>query len=279
MSGAWEERARAAAADVLAVAPASVRCSPLGVREGREVYVAEDGARAVVAKCYPDPGRAAAAAQALAALGGEHGPLLVPRALALDRERGVVVQTLLRGRPLLETLPGDDAIARLGAALAALHALGAPLPSRRPRDGELAAAEAALARLDGDDRGPAGAALARAREALTSAPPLDAVPSHGDLGLAQVLDCAPRIGIVDFDKAALAEPALDAGNLTAQLVRRRPGDGPELAAALVAAYEAAGGAPLGGRVRAYATVVLVRKLAWLPEARRAPVRAALSALS
>jgi len=190
-----------------------------------------------------------------------------------------VVQTLLRGRPLLQTLPDGDAIARLGAALAALHALGAPLPSRRPRGGELAAAEAALARLDGDDRAPAQAALARAREALASAPPLAEVPSHGDLGLAQVLDCAPRIGIVDFDKAALAEPALDAGNLAAQLVRRRPGDGRELAAALVAAYEAAGGAPLGPHVLAYATVVLVRKLAWLPSARRAPVRAALSALT
>ena len=281
MSGRWAQRARAAAARVLGGEPDALTVAALRVREGREVYLCSAGERAVVAKCYPDAERAAAAARALELLGGAHGPLLVPECLALDAGERVVVQTHLRGRPLGERLAagaGDEAVRRLAAAVGALHGLGVRLPAEVSRATTLAAAEDALRRLSGADARLAARGVAGAREAFDGAPPLGPVPSHGDLGVAQILDCPPHLAIVDFDKAAQAEPALDVGNLVAQLVRSRPGDGAALAAALVAGYEAAAGATVAPLAAAYALLVLARKLAWLAPGRRAPVRAALEAL-
>jgi hypothetical protein len=281
MTGPWQERARAAAAVALDRPSGAVVVSPLALRPGREVYLCTTADRRVVAKCYPDFARARAAHQALELLGGRHGGLLVPRALAFDSACFVVVQTELVGRPLAPLLGGDDGLRHAGraaTAIAALHALPVELQRALSRDDALRGARGAVGALCGDDARIVDDALRVAEVELQSAASLGAVPSHGDLGAAQLLDCGDAVGLLDFDKAAQAEPALDVGNLAAQLVRAQGAPGLALVARLTEGYEHASGRTLGRLVSAYAALVLARKLAFLESSARDPVRRALLAV-
>src|SRR5206468_889134 len=170
---------------VLGSEPGALTVAALRVREGREVYLCSDGERAVVAKCYPDRERASAAASALELLGGAHGPLLVPECLALDAGGRVVVQTHLRGRPLGERLAagaGDEAVARVAAAVGALHGLGVRLPAEVSRATTPAAAEGALRRPSG-----AGAGLVAGYEAASGATVAPLAAAYALLVLARKL--------------------------------------------------------------------------------------------
>ena len=286
------ERARAAAAGVLGVSVASTRIEVLSRRLGREVYVVAGAGRRVAVKCYPDPMRARLGGERLAAFSCSHGSLVVPECLNIDPDGLVVVMSLLPGVPLASILEGPGAArasGRVGRAVAALHAI----PARLPNTLERAEAMDQVAALDfgREDVTRAGLALKRATTSLGTAPASTLVPSHGDLGPAQILCWGDRVGIVDFDKAVVAEPALDLGNLLGQLVRKRGEEGHRLFDPLLDAYRETvprglgaaspgigGAVPSRSEVVGYALLILLRKLVWLPSVRRAPVRSAIDYL-
>lgn len=280
LAGLWAGRARSAAADLLGAAGEPVVLA-LSIRPGREVYACQAPGRRVVAKCFPDDARAAVCARALDLLGGAHGELVIPRCLGHRAGSGVVVQEFLEGQPVgpaLQGRRGADVVRRAARAAARMHALPVALPQRLGREQAVASARAAVEAL-----GDAGEPLARtawrvARRELAQAPAAPSVPSHGDLGWAQLLDCDPAIGILDFDKACQAEPGLDIGNLVAQLLRSRGDAGAPLRDRLVSTYEAATGVCVADAADAYALLLLVRKLAWLAPARRGELRAAIELL-
>lgn len=286
-------RAQAAAAAVLGVPSAAQHLRHLASRPGREVFVVDAPGRRLVAKCYPDRVRAQRGGERLAALSGEHGPLLVPDCLRIDLDARVVVMSLLHGTLLDATFDGPEAgaaAAHVGRAVAALHAIPAVL-STELRRAEMIGLAGSLV-LDGEDAARAEITLTRAITLLDASDESTLVSSHGDLGPAQILDCGQHIGIVDFDKAVMAEPALDLGNLLAQLARKRGPEGGRLFGTLFDAYRSVetggpraapvlgGGAkPSRSEVLGYALLVLLRKLAWLPAEERPQVRAAFETLN
>jgi aminoglycoside phosphotransferase (APT) family kinase protein len=96
-------------------------------------------------------------------------------------------------------------------------------------------------------------------------------PAHGDFRPSQVLFDGPTTGLLGFDRACLAEPALDLGTFTAHLCAAvPPGTDPQtatrtadrLVALALRGYLEAGGAgdadALAARVADHRTVALVR---------------------
>jgi aminoglycoside phosphotransferase (APT) family kinase protein len=281
MSGRWESRARDAAAATLSTDPERLVVVALSVSEKREVYACAAPAGRVVAKCYGDPAVAAASARALERVGGRHGAVLVPRCLKYDAARQVIVQDLLPGGPFLPLLEGADApvaVRHAARALADLHGLPGRLEARRSRADVIAESCCAVADVSRQDRARAAAAFLWARNSLQERPEMPYVVCHGDFGWAQMLDCDGAVGVVDFDRAAESEPAFDVGNLVAQLVRRRPAAGRELADALLEEYEGETGRPVRELVFPYAVLVLVRKLGRLQPHNRELLRGALAVL-
>lgn len=277
----WEDRARAVAAPLLGCVAEEVRLGALSVRPGREVYVCRAGDRQLVAKCFPDDDRAAVAARALELLGGEHGELVVPRCLGHETGSAVVAQEWLPGRSPAVLLAGPQAsgvVERVARAVARLHGLSADLATGPSRTQAVANARVAIGSLERGQRRAAERAIDEAARRLGEQPATPDVPSHGDLGWAQVLMNPPAVGLVDFDKAHMAQRGLDVGNLVAQLVRSRGAQGISLSGDLVAVYEQTAGVPVSAQVRPFALLILCRKLAWLPAARRGQVLAALELL-
>jgi len=231
----------------------------------------------VVAKCYPDAGRAAHAAAALEALGGQHGVLRIPRCLGLDVEMAVVVQEHISGEALglhLEGPRAERTMELASAALSALHRLPVQLESRLERHSCLEQVGAALARLPADRRRIAAAALERASHLLCeNVQP--SVPSHGDLGWSQLMSHAEGVAMVDFDKAGMAERGLDLGNLLAQTVRS--GLEPNRARALLNGYAEVTGIDVAEQAVGYSLLILARKLDRLPD-RVGTIQRALEAI-
>ncbi|HEV8116098.1 MAG TPA: phosphotransferase, partial [Acidimicrobiales bacterium] len=166
----------------------------------------------------------------------------------------------------------------VGAALARLHALQ---PDRRlPRidghDAWSAAVEAAEAvAVLVPALGKRACRLAhRLGRALAALPPAARVV-HGDFSPDQVVLTDNGVAIIDFDSAAVADPALDLGSFAADLDRaelehRLPvGRAATAAAELVDGYHRAGGAPVDHGVAAHRAAALLR-LAVLPFRERQP---------
>src|SRR5439155_16346977 len=94
---------------------------------------------------------------------------------------------------------------------------------------------------------------------------------HGDLGPSQLLWQTGRIVLLDFDRCARGDPALDLGNLLTQLRRltlRRPGKLPDfdsLRTGILDAYRRWSPADPGLRERVawYEQVTLLRKIHFL----------------
>jgi len=282
MTGRWEPRAREAAGAALAADPRELDVVALAVRPTRETYAcAANGGPRVIAKCYGDARVAAASHRALGRVGGDHGLVRVPRSLRYDAARGVIVQDEIVGASYLPLLEGDaapDAVRRAARALAGLHALPGRPAARRDRAVIAAEARGALPAVPASARDLADAAFAWAQRSLRAVPVTPDVPCHGDFGWAQLIDCGGAVGVVDFDRAVMAEAAFDVGNLVAQLVRRRGATGVALAAPLIEAYERASGRAVGELALPYAALVLVRKLGRLRPHNRPQLAAALSAL-
>ena len=204
--------------------------------------------------------------------GGARGGLRVPRVVAYHEPRRQLLLTYERGEPVSSAIAHDTAavLAGVGRALAALHAARIPLDAITTPAAVLADLQARIedlcARLPGE-----ATALRRAwNELERQAPPLPVTPTfvHGDFGPANLLWSSGQIVVLDFDKCARGDPALDVGNLLAQLRRitvRKPDrlrDFPSARERVLDAYRGWSAPDLGldKRVAWYERATLLRKV-------------------
>jgi aminoglycoside phosphotransferase (APT) family kinase protein len=227
-------------------------------------------------KWYDTAADGARVAAVLAELGASdcraRGGPEVSRVVAYDRSRRLLVLTYEVGEPVSAAIAHDreTVLGTVGRALAALHATPVTrsdiraatdlLEDLRPRIAEL------CARFPG-----AAAALGDAALWLEHAlPPLPASPCflHGDFGPTNLLWRNGHIVALDFDKCAHGDPALDLGNLLAQLRRmsvRTPAELGDFAGARARVLDAyrCGGAldrDLERRLAWYERAILLRKI-------------------
>lgn len=152
------------------------------------------------------------------------GDVILPRVIAYHGPFCLLLLTCEPGEPVLSKLPGhgEAILAAIGRALAALHATPITLERVSPPADILADLRARI--IDLCHRLPGESAFLRHALAVLErqAPGPPPVPSllHGDFGPAQLLWHESRLAILDFDKCTLGDPALDLGNLLAQLRRR-----------------------------------------------------------
>lgn len=170
--------------------------------------------------------RRTAACAALAACGPR---VQIPPVLAVAPALDLVVIGGLGGQPFLDRVAaGQPGLARrMALAMDHLHRIGAPaLPaevfSRHDARRELAPLAARLAALEASGALPAGEAWRAGRAVERALDHAERLPwrwrlLHRDLHPGQVLVDGPRLAVVDWDDAALGEPALDLANFTAHL--------------------------------------------------------------
>ena len=201
--------------------------------------------------------------------------LVIPQAVSYVAAHRLLVMTYESGESIVSAIAhGKPAVLdAIGRALAALHALpithdailspAAALADLRHRVPELGA------RIPGE-----AGVLRRALEGLERQVPAGATPSaflHGDLGPIHLLWNAGRVVVLDFEKSARGDPALDLGYLLAQLRRvslRKPGKLPEFGALrgeILEAYRrwSPPDPGLPARVGWYEQATLLRKLHYL----------------
>lgn len=170
---------------------------------------------------------------------GPHSVLVVPRVLWVRGD--VLAMQRLAGESYRTLVPGEHgavAMRMAGEAIAALHAMHPPAlrPCTvgdhisdliRPQPVRLGQAlpelaeriDAILRRVTADHRPLAGEGVL-----------------HRDLHLGQMLAIGERVAVVDWDLAAIGDPALDLGNLRAYLCTRLPAVAARLWDAFVDGY-------------------------------------------
>jgi aminoglycoside phosphotransferase (APT) family kinase protein len=173
---------------------------------------------------HDDAGRVATALEELAATDcGVRGGLRVPRVVAYHAPRRLLLLTYELGEPVSSAIAHDTAsiLAALGRALAALHVSPVTLDAVLSPDGVIAdlqtRVEALCVRFPDE-----ASALRRQWSQLEREAPLPpAAPCfvHGDFGPANLLWSMGQVVVLDFDRCARGDPALDLGNLLAQLRR------------------------------------------------------------
>lgn len=173
----------------------------------------------------------------------------------------------------------EQAVAACGTTAAFVHTsgieVGEPRPATREHD-ELSTAIADMRALAPDLAARLGDWLSTAEERLAGSSPPAHRLSHGDFTYTQLLVDGQAYGLVDFDTACQAEPALDLGQFTAHLrvacrkAERRAGVAPtDLADRLCEGFletysqstpsgPAPAGRPMDDRIEAYELVSLLR---------------------
>ena len=197
--------------------------------EARTVAELSDGARAVIAKLGTDD-RGAESFQRLDVLYSlDTRVLRVPEPLAWFAETRALLTARAEGAPLrhLDPAGSPDVFARIGRALAELHA--APIVvgelktlADHMHDLMRPAPEALAAALP-EDAMRISAALAMLGADAASWGETPVVPLHRDFHLRQLFDDGEHITVLDWDDAAMGDPAFDVGYLTAYL-RSHHGD-------------------------------------------------------
>jgi aminoglycoside phosphotransferase (APT) family kinase protein len=172
----------------------------------------------------------------------------------------VLAMERLAGESYRDVIDGADADAEsamhaAGRAIAALHAI---------RPAELRVCTAADHLVDLIRPHPADVAealpqLAPRIESLLARPPIDVDEAdiavvHRDLHLGQLFRFADRVALIDWDLAALGDPALDLGNLRAYLRTRSHAAAPRLWSAFVTGYDR----PLPSQTAAYESLMYLR---------------------
>jgi aminoglycoside phosphotransferase (APT) family kinase protein len=156
---------------------------------------------------------------ALAALHGSPQSAVTPEPTGWSRRLRLVLQREVEGEPVTPRLAaGDEILARrIADALHALHESAAMFERLHQLDDELAILDRRIAQLPArlSDRAAeaqeAAAAIARGRAWRSR-------PIHRDFYHDQILlDAHGRVGVLDFDDAAMSEPAMDVANLLAHL--------------------------------------------------------------
>lgn len=255
--------AREAAAPHLGVPAEAVALERLQDRRpDRPIFRASAGGVELVTKQYLDDEFLEGSAARLAAVAPLSTDFEVPRLIGTERERRILLMTVVHGDPLLDRLRDDpdagSVAERAGVAIGRLHRRGPGFPGARTRE-DLIGGIRSMQILDEDrDRFRDGFALA---ERLLGATPVRPdVPTHGDLGTDQMLVCGPRIGIIDFDKATQAEASRDLGYFVAQLLRDLPGTALGLWSRFLAGYGTELEPPPAAAIAGYAVLVLLRKI-------------------
>lgn len=225
----------------------------LAERRGRRVLrydldmrAAEDqagGAQHVtwVGKFYPaepeTPGRVARVLAALAAAGfSERSGMTLPRVVGYAPAHHLLLLTYVPGEQVLRLralslFDRDYAtmLERIARGLAALHSMGVTTDRVKTTAGIVAG----LRRRADDLCAEFPAEAARIRRIFAqieqTTPPDLARPAllHGDFGGSQLVWDGGRLGLIDFDKCALGDPALDLANFVVQLRRRALLDVPD----------------------------------------------------
>ena len=158
----------------------------------------------------------------LARLGPALAGVGVPRPLGYSAAIRTFVCARVPGRPAVLTGPGEARrlVAAAAAAASALHAAPVGTPARRAFAGEATALRADLELL----RAPwpeiaelLGAELTALEERAGDTPAGPPVLVHGDLTPSQLLLEQGSSHLVDFDAAAMAEPAFDLGRFRGYL--------------------------------------------------------------
>lgn len=249
-----------------------------------------DGARRVewIGKFYPEepetPGRVARVLAALeAAEFSARSGIALPRVVSYVPAWHLLLLTYVPGEQVLRLralslFDRDYAtmLERIGRGLAALH--GAAVTTERVKT--TAGIVAGLRRRAEDLRAQFPTEAARIRrifvEIEQTAPHELTRPAllHGDFGGSQLVWDGGRLGLIDFDKCALGDPALDLANFVVQLRRRALLDVPDappaetLRALLLDAYrrhsaDAEALVGLAERVRWHERAVLLKKIHYL----------------
>jgi len=228
--------------------------------------LALDGGPAAVVKAYAADGFAAAQGGSRAWV--DRPPLRVPKLLGALPDRGLVALEWIAGRALGEALLYGQAeaseVALAGEALACVHVQPASgLLARTPRQHaeHVRTVAAALGLVQ-----PALAAraerLGREISERLAARPGGTTPVHGDFNADQVLLADGRAALIDFDEAALAEPAADLGSFVADLERHAcagrlpPGRAEALGQALLEGYAQRAPPPARGELALHAAAAL-----------------------
>lgn len=250
--------------DLWGAMPRCLRYKP----ERRWVGVVErDGRPVALVKGY----RRSQVARARAGLTfAGHTPLTVPRLLGTSGRAGALASSWLPGEALSDVLAvargGALPLAEVGAALAVLHRQPpARLPVRLPgTDAE--ALDAATAHLGAlvPRLLPSAARLGAVLGGQLRAEPVTIGPRHGDFSPDQVVLGSGGAAFIDFDNAAVGDPAADLGHFVAALeaaeLDGNLGAGPAslLAADLLTGYQSAGGCAEPHRVTLHTSAALVR---------------------
>jgi aminoglycoside phosphotransferase (APT) family kinase protein len=195
-----------------------------------------------VVKLYADRAEAAASVAALRAA----APVLPtarpgPAAVAA----GVVAQGALPG-VALQRADALGAAAQAATLVRGLHRASLPgLPGTGPAD--LLAACGPVVGLVRRARPALAGQLDAVLDRLHAAVPagLDAVPTHGDFTMGQLLRDGDDLAVVDVDTLAAAPPALDLAAYAANLVSGRPGDVDDARTALAELVRGYGARPPG----------------------------------
>ncbi len=207
--------------------------------EDRTVAELGNGERQVIAKLGPDD-RGAQAFERLDALSGlELATLRVPeplawfagpRALVLARAEGVALQKL-------DPAGSPEVFARIGRALAELHGATLVLGEVKRFDDHLREllrpSPAALIAARPQDAPRIESALARLHAEAARWGETPIVTLHRDFHLRQLFDDGTHITVLDWDDAAMGDPAFDVGYFTAYL---RTHFGDEASASGIAAF-------------------------------------------
>jgi Ser/Thr protein kinase RdoA (MazF antagonist) len=230
-------------------------------KPGRRLTLRTSGPRgSAIVKLYRSD-RAVSVAARLAALADGPAEPEIPKVLALEPGKRMLVLSHVSGAPLREAvLAGDEAACRrAGAAIAVWHEAWR---GRRPPPLEPHRIEDELAALV--DR--AALAPPRIRDRVAAATPFlhepweAATVVHRDLYEEQVL-LGDRVGLIDLDDVAIGPAELDVGNLLAHLDLLQLRAARDLASprnAFLDGYEAAGAldSALLGRCRTLARLRL-----------------------
>jgi aminoglycoside phosphotransferase (APT) family kinase protein len=197
-----------------------LRYQPTGGADGPTLF----------AKLYRDDAgsRHARAAGAVADILDEGGDGVATRPAAYLAAERALVFTKVAGTPLSSLLrtPGQTtarALRQAGAILRRIHdADPAPLGPLAQRSvgeevDEVARAAAAIGRLAVDTGAVVDGVLARTREVLAALPDEAAGLCHGDFKADHLLVGRRSLTLIDFDKCAIADPALDVAKFLADL--------------------------------------------------------------
>ena len=206
---------------------------------------------------------------------GARGGLVLPGVVAYHAPCRLLLLTYETGASVVRAIAEHGALVlqAIGRALAALHTTPVTLDTTVSPATLLGGLRKKIALLGARFPGQTDDLRTALNKLERHTPAAPATPSavHGDLGPSQLLWQTGRVVVLDFDKCARGDPALDLGNLLTQLRRltlRKPGKLPEFASlrqTILDSYQrwSPFDPGLDERVAWYKQITLVRKIRFL----------------